>query len=295
MKTITTYTMALLTGAFLIACNDDDDPSNNVQDLTLNASNLPTSLTTEAYEGWIIVEGAPVSTGTFTVDASGTPSQSTFSVDRAMLESATAFVLSIEPVPDTDPAPSNIKILGGDFAGSSANLSASHAAALGTDLGSAMGNYILATPTTATDTDELSGLWFLDLSSGSPAVGLTLPDLGSNWKYEGWAVIDGTPVTSGTFSDVDVADDSAPFSGPDPGPPFPGEDFVSNAPVGLSFPTDLTGSTVVISIEPSPDNDPSPFLFKPLIASVSNSAQDHVTYAMDNQVSSNFPTGSATR
>ena len=278
--------------AGLSACNKDDD-APATQNLTLSITNLEASAPDEAYEGWVVVNGAPVSTGTFSVDANGTMSQTTFPVDAAMLAAATTFVLSIEPVPDSDPSPSAIKILGGDFAGNSASVNASHGAALGEDLSVATGNAILATPTTTTTCDELSGIWFLNLSGGSPATGLSLPTLPSGWKYEGWAVIDGTPVTSGTFSAVDVADDAAPFSGPGNGPPFPGEDYVANAPTGMTFPTDLSNATLVISIEPNPDNSASPFMFKPLVVTLAG-ATDHVTYEMSN-MSANFPAGTASR
>jgi len=287
--------IVLAMSVMILASCSDDDPAATTQDLTLSFSNLLESASDEVYEGWIIVDGSPVSTGTFTVDASGSLSQSTFEVDIEMVAAATAFVLSIEPMNDNDPAPSNIKILGGAFSGSSASVSSDHEAALNTSLSSSTGTFILATPTTETTDDELSGVWFLDLSSGSPGLGLELPILGSAWKYEGWAVIDGQPVTTGTFSAADVIDDADPFSGTGGGPPFPGEDFVSNAPSGLTFPTDLSGVTFVISIEPNPDNDPAPFLFKPLVGSAPSEAADHENYDMDNQATSTFPTGTVSR
>ena len=184
--------------------------------------------------------------------------------------------------------------MGGDFSGTQAAVSVSHGAALGADFASTSGTVILATPTTTEDTDELSGIWFLDLSSGMPATGLVLPTLPSNWRYEGWAVIGGVPVSSGTFSAVDAADDAAPFSGPNMGPPFPGEDYVANAPSGLTFPTDLSGQTLVISIEPSPDNNALPFAFKPLVATMPSPAADHTNYSMTYQAST-FPSGTVTR
>lgn len=279
----------LAIAALLISCDDDDDSNEGM--LTININNLMTSAGDEQYEGWLIVDGTPVSTGVFTVDDMGTLSQTSFDVDKTDLDGATDFVLSIEPKPDSDPLPSAIKILGGTFSGDMASVSASHSAALGTTFASATGKYILATPTTTTTDDELSGVWFLDLSGGSPAVGLNLPGLPSGWVYEGWVVIDGTPVTTGTFTSVDMEDNSAPYSGSDAsGPAFPGEDLVMNAPSGLSFPTDLSEATIVISIEPSPDNDSSPFLFKPLKGSVPGMAEDHVTYDLDN-MASGFPSG----
>ncbi len=289
-----TFLLLIIGGIIFASCNNDDDPAAT-KGLNLSINNLGPSADTEQYEGWIIVDGAPVSTGTFTVDANGNLSQSSFQIDAAMLDKATTFVLSIEPIPDSEPTPSNIKVLGGDFSGSQASVSVSHGAALGDDFSSATGTVILATPTTETTEDELSGIWFLDLSSGSPAAGLSLPALPSNWKYEGWAVIDGQPVTSGTFSAVNVADDSAPFSGVGTSPPFPGEDYVANAPSGVTLPTDLSGKTLVISIEPNPDNSPMPFMFKPLVTTMPSDATDHFNYMMTNQAGATFPSGTVSR
>ena len=123
-------------------------------------------------------------------------------------------------------------------------------------------------------------------------MGLDLPQLPAGWAYEGWVVIDGTPVTTGRFTAVAGVDQSAPFSGPDSGPPFPGEDFLNNAPQGLSFPTDLAGQVAVISIEPTPDDSASPFALKPLVGEIPQDATDHVDYDLANQ-SLGFPTGTA--
>lgn len=285
--------LAIAVAGVLMASCKDDEPAAT-KNLTLSISSLAASATNEQYEGWIIVDGSPVSTGTFTADNNGVLSQSSFNIDATMLDQATTFVLSIEPIPDSDPGPSDIKILGGDFSGSMASVTVSHGAALGSDFSNTSGTVILATPTTEDLSDELSGIWFLDLSSGSPATGLVLPTLPSNWKYEGWAVINGQPISSGTFSAVDIADDANPFSGTGMAPPFPGEDFVLNAPMGVMFPTDLSGQTVVISIEPSPDNSAMPFAFKPLVATMPMMAADHMNYALTYQAST-FPSGTVSR
>jgi hypothetical protein len=89
-----------------------------------------------------------------------------------------------------------------------------------------------------------------------------------------------------------MADNAAPFSGPLPGPPFPGEDFIINAPAGLTFPTNLSGGMAVISVEPYPDNSPAPFLLKPLVRPIPNPAQQHFTYSMNLNPGS-FPAGTA--
>ena len=90
-----------------------------------------------------------------------------------------------------------------------------------------------------------------------------------------------------------MADNAAPFSGNEGTPPFPGEDFVMNAPTGLSFPTDLSGGVAVISVEPVPDNSSAPFALKPLVGMIDANAMDHTPYQMDQNLS--FPTGTATR
>lgn len=297
-KSIIWAMAALMTTA--IACdkddNDDDNNSSSTKSLKMNISNLGELSADERYEGWIIVDGSPVSTGTFSVSSSGTPSQTNFEVNASDLEAATDYVLSIEPYPDNDPTPSAIKIAGGSFSGNNASVSVSHPAALNADFNTASGKYILATPTTTDMSDEKSGIWFLDISSGSPMTGLNLPELPTGWVYEGWVVLHGEPITTGRFTDIDMADMAAPFSGSDAsGPPFPGEDFVTNAPSSHTFPTDLSGATAVISIEPEPDNSPMPFTFKPLVNIISSSAMDHVTYNLDNQVSTNFPMGTVTK
>jgi hypothetical protein len=252
------------------------------------------------YEGWVIINGEARSTGKFNLDAAGDfftvggveIPNGEFDVDFD-LDDATAIVISIEPAGDTDDIPSDTKFLGGDVVGDDADLTVAATQALGDDFTASTGKVILATPTNGSGTNELSGIWFLDLGSGSPEVGLSLPTLPTGWKYEGWAVISGQPVTSGKFTAVDMADESAPYSGPQPGPPFPGEDYLMNAPAGLVFPTDLSGDIVVISVEPDPDDDTAPFVLKPLVYQLPDPAQDHLTYDMDNQAGTTFPTGTA--
>ncbi|CAM1367030.1 conserved exported hypothetical protein [Tenacibaculum litopenaei] len=271
-----------LTTAVFTACSDDD--STNVpstSNLTVAINGLENLGANYKYEGWIIVNGSPVSTGVFTVDDAGKLSRTSFQVDKTQLDVASKFVLTIEPANDSDPAPSATKLLAGDFSNNSATVSS---AATVADFSSAKGKYILATPTDGNNTNERSGVWFLDISGGSVAKGLDLPSLAAGWKYEGWVVMNGTPVSTGTFTDAAKADDNAAtsvFKGSmGNGPAYPGEDYIQNAPSGLSFPTDLRGTTIVISVEPDPDNSAKPFTLKPLAHAVSNSANDHVTYSM---------------
>lgn len=83
-----------------------------------------------------------------------------------------------------------------------------------------------------------------------------LPALPAEWAYEGWVTIDGVDVTTGRFSDPSTADDFDGFSGDQGGPPWPGEDFLLNAPPGTTFPVDLAGMTTFVTIEPAQDANP---------------------------------------
>ncbi len=233
--------------------------------LTLDFTELENLGDDFKYEGWIIVNGDPVTTGVFSVDDSGVLSQKDFYVNASMLTTATKFVLSIEPTVDPDPAPADTKLLVGDFSGNTAAVSS---VGMVGDFSASTGKYILATPTDDDTTNEFSGVWFLDNSGTAPVAGLDLPTLPAGWKYEGWVVLGGTPVSTGTFVDPATADDNAansPYKGAERnGPGYPGEDYVMGSAAGVTFPTDLRGSTVVISVEPSPDNSAAPFALKPL-------------------------------
>ena len=288
--------MAALAVVGFTSCGDDDNMAQDTrQNISVNLQGLEDLGSAYVYEGWLIVDGSPVSTGTFTVDSDGNPSQTTFDVAIADATSASKFVLSIEPTDDSDPAPSAVKILAGDFSANTSELTIADGAALGTNFTASAGSYILATPTDGgMDTNENSGVWWLDPAAG-PGASLTLPTLPAGWEYEGWAVVDGTPISTGKFSAVSGADAAAPFSGSADGPPFPGEDLLNNAPAGVTFPVDLAGKTVVISVEPIPDNSTAPFLLKPLVGPVPADAIDHTSYNMNNNASATNPTGSVVR
>lgn len=267
-----------LIGFLVTSCNkDEDDVVDTERTLTLNLSGLESLGDDFVYEGWIIVNDKPISTGKF---SSITFPQS-FPVNASQLTNATTFVLSIEPAADSDPSPSATKVLKGNFAGNSANLNSESIVA---DFSTISGKYILATPTDTETTNEYSGVWFLDNSTGSAVAGLELPPLSDGWNYEGWVVIDGKPLSTGTFKEPNMADDNAvtsTFKGSTGnGPAFPGEDYLQNAPLGLTFPTDLRGKTIVISVEPSPDNSALPFTLKPLLHMVPSDAKNNTAIPM---------------
>lgn len=237
------------------------------------------------YEGWLIVDHAPVSTGRFSVEG-GRPFNKTFSVSQYDAQNATVFALTIEPVVGDDPGPSETHFLAGPFKGASAKLNVSNA--LGVDLSEASGSFLLATPSTGDPAEDYNlGIWWVDPGAG-PGPSLNLPTLPTGWSYEGWAVVDGVPLSTGRFTDPGAADSdgAGPTSGPYPGPPFPGQDFIDP-------PEDLLGQTAVITVEPEPDNSSSPFTLKPLKGAIPADLPVGTLSPMDNTDKASSPTGMA--
>jgi len=292
----------LLVPAVLMGCNKDDDGDDDTDNskgtLTLNIAGLEDLGSTAQYEGWILVDGTPVTTGTFTVDASGNWSANAFSMDADMLASATKFILTVEPIPDNDAAPSDQKLVAGDFSGNSASIATSVAPGVG-DFSTAAGSLFLRTPTDETgmnNGNDENGVWF-GIPGMPPTAGFTLPTLPEGWAYEGWVIGDAGPVSTGTFTAFDMVDSGNPFSGTENnvGPPVPGEDFFNAAPTGETFPMDVRGRTVVISVEPVPDNSAAPFLLKPLLTTLATDAEVAPTAYDFGQNLGSLPTGTATR
>lgn len=286
-----------------VSCSNDDDavttPTNGTLDLSFQG--LEDLGPNFVYEGWIMVDGTPISTGRFSVNGSGALSQSSFEVPTSMLSVATKFILTIEPQPDPDPNPSDQKLIAGDFNGETASVATSVAPAIG-DFTDVSGDFFLRTPTdepigSDNNGNDQYGVWF-GLPGMPPSATLNLPDLPEGWVYEGWVIGDAGPLSTGRFSSVDEMDDNAgdstSFGGTEQlGPPLPGEDFFNNAPNGEVFPLDVRQRQIVISIEPEPDNSPGPFLLKPL-AGMAGMETAPTSYIFSSNVSS-FPTGLVTR
>lgn len=259
MRNLRLLPAALAVMVMMAGCSDDGTNNPSTSTLKGHFLGLGDLGPNAVYEGWLIVGGTPKSTGTFTADGSGAAFQKEFTVSSSDLSIATTFFVTVE-AKDGNPAPSNAHLIAGGFLGSTAVLRMTHPEALGTNLAGAGGTYLLATPTDGTGTNEKSGIWFM--TKDPQAIGLQLAQLPAGWGYEGWVVINGTPVSMGKFTDVNTADMSRQFSGTQAGWLYPGEDFLQNAPNGLTFPTDLSGSKVMITIEPDPDYSVAPFFYE---------------------------------
>ncbi len=288
------FLAVLAIGIFASSCSSDDDNTPTTSGLTLNLNGLEALGDDYVYEGWIIVDGNPLSTGTF----SSVTFPQVFQVNTEQLNSATRFVLSIEPTVDPDPAPAATKLLVGDFTGNTADVWIGTVTTDANDFSAASGKFFLRTPTDETGTNngnDENGIWF-GTPGAPPTSGLNLPALSPGWKYEGWVVVEGVgPITTGTFTSFTSVDDSNHFSGTEnnAGPPIPGEDFFNNAPAGFTFPLDVRGRTAVISIEPDPDNSPTPFLLKPLVGTAGQETAPTTHDLALNAAS--FPVGTVSR
>lgn len=297
----------------ITGCSSDDDSTTEqempeeipvviteegtMSPLTLNLQGLSNLGDSEVYEGWIMVNGIPQTTGIFTVNDAGMVSQTSFQVETTDLESATAFILSVEPANDTDPAPSDIKILSGAFSGDSAMVNTTEMIG---DFTGISGTFFLRSPTdemmgTANNMNDQYGVWFGDIDQGMPPIAnFVLPMLDdSKWVYEGWVVADGTPISTGRFTAFDMQDDFNGHSGTaGTGPNLPGEDFFNNPPMGVMFPLDVRNRMVIISVEPAVNDDPAPFLLKPLLATADMTLVQNQSFMMN---SSAIPSGTVAR
>ena len=284
------------------ACGGDDDATMPIETtkVTLNFSNMP-QLDGLYYQAWALVGSYGYSLGKFNFNSSNQMIDTTGALitdNEFLIDVGLAYMdgigITIEPEDDSLGTPTTY-LLGGDVDGTSATLTTEHEAGMYASFSTLSGKYILATPTNGTGNDELSGIWFIDNSSGFASKGLNVPDLSSTWSYEAWVVIDGTPVSTGTFSSPSDADDSLLYGSTQTAPLFPGDDFLLNAPAGLTFPLDLSGKSVFVTVEINPDPDPdTPSPFKILEADIATGATDHLTYTMQVIASSNIPSGTAT-
>ena len=291
-RALTGMTMAIM---FIMA---SQAPAQDGPTLSLHFDNLmPLNEAVDGlYEGWAIVDGAPVSTGVFNVNDMGEPvypgggSVIEEFIPASNITGATDIKISLEPVGDSDPGPSGLIVLGGAVSDEMAELMTGLEAVDATTA-----CYILATPSDnhVDDMNDDQGIWYLAMPGPEPGF-MDLPDIGPSWTYEGWVVdISGgapMPYSTGTFSVADDFDSDAagPMGG---GPPFPGQDFVEYQG-GPVLDLDTGSFMAVVSIEPVPDNSPAPFQFKPLAGLIPEDGVGGMHF-LNNQTTATFPSGQA--
>jgi hypothetical protein len=279
--------LLISTSALVAACSDDGMAPMTT--LHLDLDRLPDPGDDAVYEGWAIVDGEAISTGRFGV-AGGAASPDTFELALAPDE-LTRIVITVEPATGDVPEPSPSHLLAGDVASGTATLTTSDAGALATDFAEATGSFVLATPSTGdTMEDNAQGIWWL-VPGMPPAPALELPTLPAGWSYEGWVVTADGPISTGRFTAPDEADldGAGPTAGPDPAPPFPGQDYI-DPPLVLND----GGVRAVITIEPDPDPAESPFPLRPLVTDPIAAATAPTEQAMTNIAADTMPGGAAT-
>ncbi len=286
----------------LFGC-DSSGPEEEEEDgtLVLSISGLEPLPDGYHFEGWVITTDALTrSVGKFNVDDGGrlvdlSGAQITAGLIETPFElDSTVYVMfiSIEPPGDADEMPSDTRLMGGIFVDQTANLRTADVEGIEDALILAAGTYIVATPTDGPDTNEDSGIWFVNLTGGPPGRGLrtTIPIRG--WKYQAWAEFDGILVDMGVITHHSMPDESSLYSGPMAGYNYPGEDFLMNAPPGLSFPTSVINASIRVTLEPDPDPDPAPSQFALFGGRVPPFEQTGETFNLTNQIDL-FPTGTA--
>lgn len=176
------------------------------------------------------------------VDASGTRIVR-FTTENFALRKTISLLISIELSATPSDAPAGMQILSGTFVEGVAILAVPAPATIF----SASGTLRLFTPTDGPDTNETSGVWAIT-ASGAPS--LLLPDTTAALQYETFVDVQGRSLPVGRFDRVDQKDDANAYvSTLFPVPERPGEDLLLNAPEGLTFPADLRGNRVSISLE----------------------------------------------
>ena len=201
------------------------------------------------YEAWTLLRNnQTASIGRFQIDGAGNvigadgSVTNSFSSSGVNLQEAVAVLVTIEPAGDTDEVPSLNQVLQGPIIDGVVTLTVPASPLLG----SATASYRIFTPTDGAGTNETSGAWAL-AADGSP--GLVLPVTTATFDYEGFIEIDGTPVSMGRFRVTNQADSGNPFSGAEEAPAVPGEDLLENAPSSVTFPPDLSGARLIVSLE----------------------------------------------
>lgn len=243
------------------------------------------------YVLWVNLENRDiVGLGPFNVNSAGRPINPDGEVINRFaaaenLFSAVSVLITIAPGGTPGPTPGQAVILQGPFLDGVAELRVPAPLLIE---GSA-GSYRVFTPTNGPDTAEGSGAWSMDFDGEAL---LQLPPLNNIYAWEHYMIIDGQTLSMGRFNSAASPDFNNPFSGPLPAPPFPGEDFLFNAPAGIVFPADLAGARLLLTLEPIFDDTADPSQLVVLEAVLPGGLQGGEIIELTNRTA-DFPTGTA--
>lgn len=270
----------------LYGCKDDDLSTSNSPDegsqVTINIENLPSISETAKYQAWFYGENAAVGKiGVLTPDANGKV-DAVFDVKLSEMKRAKYILVTVEPnLHDSlilRPGP--LRLIAGTIGVNSAALTAQHDLAKKLNFTEAAGKYTLYTPTSAATNDEKSGVWFVELLNNTASAGLNLPPVPAGCAYQGWVITNGQTISTGKFTVLDDSDLDDTYSDELAAPKFPGEDFIKEPPAGFTFPLDLSGASLFITLESSADVSDLPAGVKVLQATIPADAAASTTYQM---------------
>lgn len=292
----------VLSGQFLISgCSDSGDSVQPKGAATVSLTvNGFDALTSGSYEAWVVEQATYSSLGKFNLNANGDVvdlqgQPITQFASPADLSIASRIAITIEPAGDNNSIPSAVEVLSGMITSDTIQLG------FKVDYTGRSGNYVVITPSDGggrtfspnpDTTRPFCGFWFISKPWGEPEIGLSLNSPPAGWKYEGWLLHPTLGwISTGKFSDKLLADDANMYlDNLDPITVdsffhFPGEDFLVNQPSNLppgTFPLDVRGSMVFVTLEPEPDNSPEPFEWFVLYChTVANDVPNNVSIALD--------------
>jgi hypothetical protein len=314
MKILTFLSLVFLFMYF--GCKETNvlDPQDQISLIVADINGLQALGDSAWYELWLVwqdgSEEKNQTIGVFSVDEQGNLSRTTFDISAGYVQSGQKVFLTVEEddvpgmrfefstvgdstVIDTIFEPSSYKIMAATIAGNIGNLSVGHEDLNDFDYQLGSGKYMLDTPTDNYGSNPESGIWFVSKDTADQiAAGLDLAVAAGGWRYEGLVNLDGNILSTGKFRSPKSPDESNQYSDSTGAAyPFPGEDFLINAPESVSFPTNLKGKNVVIQLHPPyPARSEEPFTAIPLSVAIPNDAQVGTILDFQNTADS-FPSG----
>lgn len=223
-----------------------------VQGVLLQADNLrPLDPDTQGvYYLWALLERNRAELlGSFAIDESGEIVDDNgapidiFRSNEFSVRKTLRLLVTIELPGPAPESPSGMQILSGTVIDGVSNLTVP----ISRTIADASGSLRVFTPTDGPGTNEVSGFWFMNVDGEAT---LRLPDTTGALVYETFIELGGQAIPLGRFERGDQEDDANQFSAEQvEAPERPGEDLLMDAPEGLTFPTDISGARVTVSLE----------------------------------------------
>lgn len=257
--------------------------------IQLDVNELPPLEGSYNYRAWAVLPTRFIGSDLFNftdeaqyINSTGQFVSNTFTFGDDISDAVQVYI-SIEDKDGSSDVPSSTVVLAGDIVNFEANLTASHPDALGQDIDTGSGVFSLLTPSDTDDTNETEGVWFVEsISAGNWTTGLSLPTLPDGWLFEGWVEVADTTLSTGRFDSATGADMNSPYMTDLVSEfiDYPGEDFLMDPPVGVTFPPDFSNARVYVTVEPSPDGDPAPFDIEVLSGTVGATPETGTNYQL---------------